>query len=455
MKTLLTMLLSFLSLALFGEEYWLAFSQQSYNGNRGYYIQLVTEFPQEVIISNIQRLYIDTIYVNQTALHRIPDLAAKPEAGNPISSHAIKVTSEEPLQVLMINYDYLKGGMTVVHELQQLDSDYIILSETEGNADNISIIATQKTELFVEPSVNTNIATQPFTVNIVNGEVLYFKTNSYNTHGLSGTKITATQQHTGAPVPVAVFVNSEFYTNPNNNCCADDLDHQAIGIHYWGTEYLIPHILSKQGSMTQARYSDIKIIAKESNTQFYINNNLIILQSLEVFQFSTNQTTLIISTEPIRVTLITRGGDIDFTNADPFSINILPTKYSQEQTFVKPLRHQNIQDHYLIITHKLCNEFTLDNQTQNHTPYNDSLCTHYYLIDTSLHLVQGKTQTYQYSFGNAVQNYSAYGTELYATNDTTMCPQPTGIQDVPKIGEKSDRKRYNILGQEANENTIK
>ena len=452
MKFLTILLVLLFSLTTNSEEYWLAFSQQGWGTTgRGYYIQLTSDYPQEVIISNSHWQYTDTLQLTtQTVVHRIPDVVAEPNS-NIVSQGGIKVISEEPLQVMLVNFEYLVGGMTLVREYNELGSEYMLLSDIEDNPNNIQIVGIGKVIVHINPSVNTNIGNQPVSIPINTGEVVNIKSQTLNTHGLSGTTITCTDQHTGVLTPCAVFNNSQVFINPQSNCCADDIDHQEIPIKYWGTTYFVPYIKSKASGWSQDRVSDIKIIALEDNTVLHIDGQQVIMNSGTVVQYPTNQSQLVTAAKPIRVILVTRGGHMDWTNADPISMNILPLKYTQDHIVFKPLVHPNIQDHFLIVVHKLCNDFSYNGiPEQGHTPYNDSTCSHYYSIDTSRQTLDGQIQAYQYSFGNYMASYDAYGTELYTESDSVFCPQsPTSIHTPEIAPHKLPYKLpYNYLGQE-------
>jgi len=147
---------------------------------------------------------------------------------------------------------------------------------------------------------------------------------------------------------------------------------------------------------------------------------------------------------------------MDWTNADPISMNILPLKYTQDHIVFKPLVHPNIQDHFLIVVHKLCNDFSYNGiPQQTHTPYNDSTCSHYYSINTSRQTLDGQIQAYQYSFGNYMASYDAYGTELYTETDSTMCPQSTGITFPTNNVLQDTSSLYDVLGRRAKRYRIK
>ena len=123
-----------LSLSCYAGEYWLVFPNQIYGTYKGYYIELFGP-AQEVIVSNSNRNFYDTLYLNNNVVYtyKVPDLIAKTTLGTAISDHGIKVKTEYPTQVTMINYDYLRGGMTIVREFKQLGDEYMALSKIGNN----------------------------------------------------------------------------------------------------------------------------------------------------------------------------------------------------------------------------------------------------------------------------------------------------------------------------------
>ena len=450
MKTLLTAFLTMvLSLSCYAEEYWLAFPNQIYGTYKGYYIELFGP-DQEVIVSNSNRNFYDTLYLNNNVVctYRVPDLIAKTTLGTAISDHGIKIKTEYPTQVTMINYDYLRGGMTIVREFKQLGDEYMALSKIGNNPDIISILAIRDCKVTVSPSVNTNYATQPFTQILTKGKVITLTSHTQNKDGLSGTTVSFKHIHTDSPIPGAVFINSNFITNPQTSCCADDMDHQEIPYKEWGTSYFVPIIKNVFNYLLQPRISDVKIIAKTDGTIVKIQGQTHHLNKKEIIEYALQTEALITSNYPIRVNVFTRGGYYDNSNADPVSIEIPRLNQTTSHIGFKPISTPNIQDHYLIVVHNSCYDFYLDGDLQtNHNVYDLSICVHYYKIDKHKHEINGEVQAYYYCYGDYVEPFDAFGMWLGGW-DSTYCSPPDGIEEIKNNTLKLNNKLYNLLGQE-------
>ncbi len=283
-----------------GTEFWLAFLENipsAFNGPPTLTIMVGSHVDTaaylEVVATGMQ--FPVDVPAGGWAEVDLGDAFYYPEGPDTIAARALRVVSDEPVQVVSVHKRVFQSDASHILPLEELSDEYVVVTPEAGSYPaSMAIVAVEDgTEVEVTPSVTTlgfRPAGQTFTVTLDAGDVYQIQA----TEDLSGTHVKALD---GAPV--AVFggvVASEVECGPSNH-----MFHQNLPVSRLGREYLVTPFYEQE-------VDHLKVVASQDGTEVRLDCGAVVeLDAHEFFLVEIEGPTRVTASAPVAVGHFNRG----------------------------------------------------------------------------------------------------------------------------------------------------
>ena len=304
-KFILLILISIISLTLFGEEYenykpyttegkefWVTFMMNT--GGQGndnvlkFYLYASTRSNKTVTITvtNPNTGFKNTFSCTKDEVGKIeiPNIEGYLDTEDEKLSRGLKVTSSEPISLYASNHNNESYDATNILPIDALSREYVVQTYSyDRQATEFAIVATKDdTHIFISPSdsikKDDTWSVSPFSIELDEGEA-YLIRGFEPENDLSGTIVCSSQD-------IAVFNGGQSAKIPSYAGTDDHIIEQSLPTYMWGKEFVVTN------SQVQD-FNIVKITAMYDNTQITISDEIdTILNKTESYTFALYKSTI-------------------------------------------------------------------------------------------------------------------------------------------------------------------
>lgn len=278
--------------------------------------EVTVEVPQTGLVLNF------TAAANSVTPFTLPAAVWYTETSEVIDNKAIKVTSDQPIQLYTVHFRTYFSESTQVLPITELGTDYLLNCykddfQNPSSPSSFVIVSTaEDTEVEITPAAFTqglHPAGVPFTITLDEGQNYAVQA----AEDLSGSRVRSLSGQ-----PIAVFSGAQ---QGNIETCGGADSHiydQALPIQRWGEEYYYVPFSGQGGDV-------VRILASQDDTQLYFDcQPEVVLNAGEYYTTKLQTATIINAANPIAVAQFNSSQECNASGiGDPNMLQLFPTEY--------------------------------------------------------------------------------------------------------------------------------